>query len=208
MALRFDKAPRFKGVEQRLSEGLFHIGERLKMRRASASRPLRLFKPIAVYALGRTAKISTNAPRWRKTGLWRSLVVDGDSPIALIQFRQPMTSNSTLVRGADSANALFRALEIADRFAREQTHDFTIRFVILPHLFITGLWLTDSRSHAVFIPTRTGSAHRPDPEIYSKVEFLKLVLRRHRAVARSQKAFARRKKAMDKSSRPGRTTTT
>ncbi|HEY2069945.1 MAG TPA: hypothetical protein VGG48_10360 [Rhizomicrobium sp.] len=193
MSLQFEKAPALRNVEQKLAKALWHLGEPLETGKDAIGRALQLTKPVQVYTLSARAQAGAAAPRWRASGLWRSVVLDGGKPVATLQFQG---RGAVAVRGRDSAGALLAALEAAEHHAGKRT--YKPRFVVLPRLYITAVWL--SGPNPVFIPTRDGSAERPEPTVYKKVEFEKLIRRHYKKRARSlpakpQASVRRRTKA-------------
>lgn len=165
--------PKFDGslevVASRVADGLRHLDEQFNV-----NAPTRMVGPFRVFAAnevlfcrGRTIKAA------RPTG-WRGLVLTQEKPIACIDlFRTGKQRTLTVsVRGKEPADALFTVLQFAENWDK-RPEKYQIRFITMPRLFVTALWLYGATS--LYIPTRTGPGKRPAPKVYDRNAFLRLV---------------------------------
>jgi hypothetical protein len=192
MTLRFTEAPTIAALAQRIAEGLQQIGEPVR-----EDGKLRVFGPIPTYAAaGHNDNFNTGNSEIQFSG-WRGLALIGEQPVATFQmagFKEPGSSIS--VRGKDSALALYRAFEAAEQFDGARPETYEVRFITVPSLFITAVWLAGPRS--VFIPTRGGPGKRPAPKALSQPLFAKLVSRTRKQMRKP----ARRGEQPSQSGRP------
>ncbi|WP_309644788.1 hypothetical protein [Phenylobacterium sp.] len=104
---------------------------------------------------------------------WRALLLQGERPVALIDVTlsgQPGAEPAVAVRGPDAATAFYKVLEAAQDIASEG--DFEVRFLTMPSLFLTALWLAGPASY--FLPTRAGADGRPPPRRMTRGQFIAL----------------------------------
>lgn len=106
---------------------------------------------------------------------WRALACLGDRPAMVVDiFLDPDEGPRFGLRGEDAARALDDALAVASKFA-DQPLTYEVRWMTLPDLYITGLWLRSEIP--VFIPTRTGGQGHARPRPISETRMRSLVRR-------------------------------
>jgi hypothetical protein len=138
--------------------------------------PMQLVGPIPVYAANAVRLVSGQGQPFRQTG-WKGLVLSGETPIACVDIHDARghTERKRLVsvRGADAAKALYAALAIAETRADRERQKYEARFVGIPRLFVTAVWMFAKTSF--FVPTRTGSGPRKKPRVLTGSAFVRLV---------------------------------
>lgn len=105
---------------------------------------------------------------------WRVLVRGGDQPLAVVDIQDGDAGLTYAGRSADAAKAFELALDAAADFD-EAEGDMEVRWLILPGIYVTALWLAGERH--VFLPTRLGGSERPEPAAMDEAEFRTSVAR-------------------------------
>jgi hypothetical protein len=133
-----------------------------------------LLGPFPVFVINATDFVKGKTQSAMKRSGWRGVILAKDEPIALVDFSPSVNEGefSISVRGREAAMALMLVLRAAEEKI-DSRGTFNVRFVTVPSLFITGLWLAGKSF--VFIPTRIGSRTRPSPKLYDRLSFIHLI---------------------------------
>ncbi len=183
LALRKDAGHR-KGIGAKARIRSLASGEPLERSRKAGSRMLRLLGPIPIYAL---EDLGAKKPQWRKSKAWRGLVMDGDKPAALIQFRAPMSSAKTTIRGRDAAKAFYKALGGRRALRREGKGGLRRALCGRSAAFRDGGLAGRTGIPLYLFPDPTGFRQTPEPKILQHEQLLDEIdkLRRARRIKTS-----------------------
>jgi len=156
------------GLSNRIRRALQHLEDGAELGKLTFIGPIPVFGANAAL-FGRGATLSSI-----KTTGWRGVVMGDGDPLAVVEL--PLAHARDIegaIRGKEPASALWQALELVNRRFAHSKDTYELRFMALPEIFITALWLKGRRSQ--FIPTRAGHGLRPKPRVLGRNSFIKLV---------------------------------
>ncbi len=126
-----------------------------------------LLGPFAAYSAD--ARVFLETGNAERVG-WRGLLLQDEGPIAVVDVHQGKDGQPSYgFRGQEPAAALATALRQAQHYEDGDAH-YRVRWITLPEIYVTALWLVGDTTF--FIPTRLGSAERPDIKALSAEDFL------------------------------------
>lgn len=156
------------GVYEHVKIALANLGEANELRDE-----LSLIGPLPVYVLDAHQVVRNKFVVNRsRPDSWRALVLSGKEPVACVDLPPGNSSRTPAVRGSEAANALLKALKLAE-YGEGSPNHYDVRIVQLPRLFVTALWLESQVS--AFIPTRAGERERPPILALQRLDFVALV---------------------------------
>jgi hypothetical protein len=160
-----------------LQPALYTFEETREQAAAFAEQQLDLAGPFPVFTIAPDMIASDEAserfPGAERTG-WRALVTVDDAPLALVEiaFGSDGTELFT-VRGREAAKAFQTLLRFSLEHVDEDS-DYDIRWLTLPDVYVSSLWLAGTRD--LFTPSRLGTGARPEPRELAWPQLRELLL--------------------------------
>ncbi len=161
------------GLEELITEAAPALGGAVEALSAT-ERDVEIVGPFPVFTAPARSFADNGGAALEPAG-WRALACLGDRPAMVVDiFLEGDDGPRFGLRGEEAATALDDALAVAAQFA-DQPLTYEVRWMTLPDLYITGLWL--SSEIPVFIPTRTGGETRARARPVTETQMRSLVRR-------------------------------
>lgn len=166
------------GLAESLDASLRSLDDTQDLAAGLAGRELEAVGPLPVYSIDpdevERAAEEPGLFAAQRTG-WRALVTDGGEPLSVSEVSFTMDGTELFeIRGREAAKAFFATLRLSLEFAEDPT-PYEVRWLAVPDVYVSALWLRSRRS--LFIPSRLGSADRPEPRVTPWPELRQTILR-------------------------------